>query len=500
MISPSKNTARAAGIALLTLGAALLCGQHNLSADSRISKEEQAAMAELKSDLDKILAVKRMKDVKASIHVRDLDTGQTVYEKDPDRQLNPASNAKIITAAAVLDRFGPSHTFKTEIWSDRKDREGTVEGDIVLTGNGDPFLKWNHLLELAERTRRKGVKTVAGDLVVDDTAFDDRFMPPAFDQKNEEAPYRTTVGAVSAEFSAMTVIVAPRKAGQKPSVRFEPPGDYAIVENSAVSVDSAKEAKSKPLAIRLAKGRGRTRVIITGNTHKGATVRKRVDFPTIYAGHLMKEAFRVVGIKVKGAVRRGKRPEGHRLMARHHSYTMTYNILAMQKWSNNFMAEMLYKSLDLNKNGPATWSGAQSRVEKFLGKAGLKPGSYKFTNGSGLYDANRLSARQFTTLLAYMHTRRDILPDFETSFAIAGVDGTLGRRMKDTGAHRVLRGKTGTLNRVVTLTGTVQTKSGRKLGFSILFNNAKGGAWGFRQIQDKIGARLARYGTNRAQN
>jgi D-alanyl-D-alanine carboxypeptidase/D-alanyl-D-alanine-endopeptidase (penicillin-binding protein 4) len=162
----------------------------------------------------------------------------------------------------------------------------------------------------------------------------------------------------------------------------------------------------------------------------------------------------------------------------------------MQKWSNNFMAEMLFKSLDLGDE-PATYAGAQRRVAEFLDKAKVAKSSYRITNGSGLYDANEISAEALTQLLAYMQTRRDILPEFESSFAIAATDGTLRRRMKGGAADSVLRGKTGTLNRVITLSGYVQTKSGRKLGYSVLFNKTVGGAWGYRNAQNEIGQVLA---------
>lgn len=462
--------------------------------------DTQAIDAELARDIDKILSDKRLKGVRVSVHVRDLHTDKTLYEQHADRKLNPASNAKIITAAAALDRFGPSHTYKTELWGHgKKTGDGQFDGDLALVGGGDPFLEWSHLLEMAERARRKGIKTITGDLLVDDTTFDDVMMPPAFDQKREEAPYRTTVGGVAAAFSAMTVIVSPGKEGKRPAVSFDPPCDYAIIDNKATTVASSRAARKDPLSIKLARDGQRTRVIIRGKTHQGASVRKRVDAPTLYAGHLMKAALKRLGVELKGKVRRAPSPKGGRLLARHKSYTMTYLLVAMQKWSNNFMAEMIFKSLDQGDD-PATWAGAQSRVQDFLGKAGLKPGSYKFTNGSGLYDANELSARQLTTLLAYMETRRDLLPDFEASLAVAGVDGTLGRRMRNTRAQGQLRAKTGTLNKVVTLTGVVWTADGRKLAFSILFNQTKGGAWGYRQIQDKIGARLARHGASRASN
>ncbi len=293
----------------------------------------------------------------------------------------------------------------------------------------------------------------------------------------------------------MTIIISPGNVGKKPNVSFDPPNNYAVIDNRATTVKNKKEAAKTPLSIELkATANKRTKIIITGSTYTGggATLRKRVDYPSMYAGYLMKQALKVVGIQVKGKVKRGEKTKG-KLLARHTSYTLPYLVASMQKWSNNFMAEMLFKSLDLGDD-PATWKGAQDRIARFLEKAGIKRGTYKVTNGSGLYNANEISAAQFTTVLSYLYNqRKDILPEFEASLAIAGSDGTLRKRMVNTPGEDIVRGKTGTLNHVVTLSGYVYTKTGKTLAYSILFNKTKGGAWGYRKIQDEIAARLALY-------
>lgn len=473
----------------LIVAALLLMTSAALAQDKGEAPKAEAAGSDLETRLDKVLTNKRLKKAKVGVHVVDLDDGSVLYARNEDERLNPASNIKLVTAAAVLDKHGTAFTFRTEL---RGRRKGKSVGDLYFKGNGDPFLHWHHLLEMAERLQRKGIREVTGDLVVDDTAYDDAFVPPAFDQKNEQAPYRSTAGAVSASYSAMTVIVYPGKAGQKPTVRFDPPNDYAIVENSATTVANKKEVGKAALGIDIRAAKGRTEVIVTGKTWPGggATVRKRVDAPTIYAGYLMKSALESLGITVKGTVRRGAAQGATTLLAAHTSHATPLLVGLMQKYSNNFMAEMLFKSLDLGDD-PASWAGATKEMKRFLDKVGLDRDAYKLSNGSGLYDANSLSARQFTQILLYMSTRHDIWPEYLSSFANAGVDGTLTRRMRGTSAAGVARGKTGTLNGVSTLSGYVTTRSGRRLAYSILFNKAPGGAWTYRQIQDKFVAELA---------
>lgn len=446
------------------------------------SQDQAPSPEKLEKALSGVLKDKALSGVKMGVHVRDMADGRQLFARDAEQLLNPASNMKIITAAAVLDRYGPAYTYTTEVYGDS--RGDSIQGDLYLSGNGDPFLEWSHLLELAERVRRKGIREVTGDLVVDDSAFDDAFLPPAFEQKNEVAAYRASVSAVAADFGAMTMLVNPGEPGKAPSVSFDPPNDYALITNQATTLEKREEAAKKPLILDLKEENGRSRAILSGTTHTkgGASLRRRVESPSLYSGYLFLQALKTVGIQVKGEVKRGKKDKG-RLLARHQSYTMVYLLGAMQKWSNNFMAEMLFKSLALG-DGPATWAGAQQRAGDFLKKAGIKEGSYKITNGSGLYDANELSASQFTQVLHYLQQRPDLLPDFETTLAIAGTDGTLKRRMRGKATQGMSRAKTGTLNRVVALSGYAYTQSGRKVAYSILFNDTKGGAWAYRKIQD----------------
>jgi D-alanyl-D-alanine carboxypeptidase/D-alanyl-D-alanine-endopeptidase (penicillin-binding protein 4) len=451
--------------------------------------KEQGPKQDLKAALDALFDDKRLQGAKLSVHVRDVRSGDTLYGRKEDALLNPASNMKLVTAAAMLDHLGPDFTYTTELWASGL-RGDVITGDLAIKGNGDPFLEWSHLLELAERVARKGVREVKGDLLVDDTAFDPRYLPPAFDQKDEDDAFRAPVSAVSANFGAMNVLVIPGEVGQPPSVSFDPPCDYADVENKALTVKSKDETAKKPLTVEVRAAGSRTKVIIGGTTtpEGGATVRKRVEDPSIYTGFLLKRALETMGVKVLGEVKRGAAPKD-KLMAKHSSYQLPYLLAAMQKWSNNFMAEGLFKSLDLGDE-PASWEDAAEVVRQFVKKTGVK-GEFKVVNGSGLYDANRFSASQLTRILAYMDKREDVRAEYEASFAIAGVDGTLGDRMKKTPAQGTLRGKTGTLNEVVSLSGYAYTKSGRKLAFSVLFNEASGGAWSYRKVQDELGAILS---------
>ena len=122
---------------------------------------------------------------------------------------------------------------------------------------------------------------------------------------------------------------------------------------------------------------------------------------------------------------------------------------------------------------------------------GLAPGSYIFENGSGLNDVNRITARQLAQLTRAVSQDYEIATEWFTSMAVAGTQGTIGFRMKDTPAKRRLRGKTGTLRGVSALSGTVARPSGDVVAFSILTQGYKTGASHMWKVQNALGVALA---------
>ena len=198
----------------------------------------------------------------------------------------------------------------------------------------------------------------------------------------------------------------------------------------------------------------------------------------------------MVGIDFDGQIRHGTAPtEGEKLLE-HRSAPLMEAVWAMNKWSNNFIAEQLLRVLGDDGDEPSTWEAALQRAEETLEEFGFAPDSYRLNNGSGLYEGNELTARQIVELLRQMNTHR-YGPEFASSLAIAGVDGTLAHRLDDELTQSNLRAKTGTLRDVTALSGYMETAGGRTVAFSILFNDPPRRAWHFRDRQDDIALVIA---------
>ncbi len=203
-----RRSMRAAALAV-----ALLVNPHGFA------QPAPAPGVALASVLEPLLAGLRVPGARLGVIVVDAATGQVVFQHDADLPLNPASNAKILTAAAALSLLGPERRFVTALHGDVR---GGVARELVLKGQGDPSLRTADLLDLARQARAAGLRRVEGDVIVDDTWLGAEHLPPAFEQRpRETAAYRAAVGAVSVDENVLTVRVsAPARRG--PSRRWRP--------------------------------------------------------------------------------------------------------------------------------------------------------------------------------------------------------------------------------------------------------------------------------------
>lgn len=447
-------------------------------------------LEQLRDDIDRILQEGIGSSATVGVRAVDVETGQVLYDKNGGTGLNPASNMKLLTSSAALDEFGPSETFGTRLLADEPE-DGVVDGPLFVEGEGEAFLLFEDVVSWASQLELKGVDRIRGDIVIDDTIFDGEYLPPAFGQKDEDASYRAPIGAVSVNFNAVTVIVTPaERPGEAPDVRMFPPNDHVEIVNQARTVvgpGQQLDFDSEP------DGEGATTIRVGGlvGTRSGEVrSRLRIDHPPAYAGSILQRALAMVGVEVDGRVRTGQTPDDAEVVVGHESQPLSYVIQAMNKWSNNFMAEQLLRRLGVGDDDPSTWNSSREKLLEFVEQAGIDPERIDIKNGSGLYDGNLVSPRQFTTLLRYMLDHRTA-PEFLSSLAIAGTDGTLADRMDDEPTAGRVRAKTGTLAHVSALSGYVTTQSDRRIAFSILFNDTPQKAWRYRPVQDEIVRTLA---------
>lgn len=390
--------------------------------------------------------------------VLDLNTSQRWVAIEADRAMNPASNQKLVTAAVALDALGADFRYRTSLY-------GRVEGDVVhdltLTGHGDPSLTTADLWRLTRALRGQGIREVAGDLIVDQTRFDEKFEPPAYDQQPEEwASFRAPVSAISVDQNTVTLNVVPTAAGTPARVWFEPPGFVDLKGH----VETEPSGRGQAVTWRLAPAPQGVEAILGGHVSDGQPrVRfvRRVADPRALPGKVLGALLRDSGVKWSGKVRLGPLRAKQRL-AYLTSAPLSQLLRELGKHSDNFYAETVFKTLGQGPKGEAATSqAAAERVLAWLASVGLEAKTTKIVNGSGLFDANRISAGTLAELLAKVYLDPELSPDFLAQLAIGGVDGTLGSRFKSAATRGRVRAKTGTLRNVDALAGYVLSSSGR---------------------------------------
>ena len=211
-------------------------------------------------------------------------------------------------------------------------------------------------------------------------------------------------------------------------------------------------------------------------------------------GYLLKNELIEKGIEVIGDVVPGTVPLDARTVAKHLSPPLADIIKLMNKPSDNWIAELLFKTIGAEVMGePGTWTKGRDAVNEFLEEILGEPAAHRFVDGSGLSRYNLLNVELLTQLLVYMYQNFELMPEYLASLPIAGVDGTLGNRMQGVSAEKVLRAKTGTLSGVSALAGYAVTADGEVFAFGILISHYVGSAIPARDIQDQIGNYLTSF-------
>lgn len=440
-------------------------------------------LARIEPLADALSAWVKTRHAELGLVVRDLGSGRELLEHGAARPLNPASNAKLITAAVALSELGPSFRFHAGVHGKLEDG---VAARLVLRSNGDPTFSYADVRAFAERLVALGLKRVSGDVLVDQSAFDDAYTPPAFEQQPREwAAFRAPVSAVALERNTTTLRVFPTEVGKPARVEFEPPG-YVSIQGEVLTERSDKREHVgltlKPhgllLSARVSGG------IPAGKAGLSAT--KRIDNPEVYAGVVLKHELVALGVEVQGDVKRGGEDEPLELVGRD-SVELAQLAPQLGKASDNFYAETLLKALGAFKRGkPGSAENGVSVAHEWLATRKLAEDGLKLGNGSGLYDANRVSARTFTRVLESAYLDPHISRAFQAQLAVGGVDGTLRSRFSALKARGSVHAKTGTLNQVTALSGYVfGPQQETAVAFSVLVTGTTDHA-GARQRMDAL--------------
>lgn len=445
-----------------------------------------ASGGELTRRLDRVLSDPCTKTANQCLIVKSLGSGKLLYSKNADRLMIPASNMKIITSAAALGILKPSFTFKTYFRHSGKRKGEIIDGDLVVEGRGDPHLVSEDLWLMVNELQKRGIRRITGDLVLDDSYFDGETFPSSWKTSSTRRAFEAPMSALALNFNSVTINVYPASTkNEKPLAAVDPQTPYITFVNNMRS--SGKGRSRITIDLKPGKGGGET-IVLGGVVRAGSkekTYYRAVNDPINYFGRTLIGFAKKAGITIDGRVRRGSHDKSLKEIFHHTSRPLYQQLMDMNQYSNNFMAEQLVKTIAAETVGnPGSFEKGLLKVGEYLESLGLPADRFHLADGSGFSRDNRTSCSVIVGLLERLYTQWEGGPEFITSLARMGREGSVEERMVS--SDKAIRVKTGTLKSVSALSGYYPLPSGDILAFAMIQNNLSCGNGDVLAVQDRV--------------
>jgi D-alanyl-D-alanine carboxypeptidase/D-alanyl-D-alanine-endopeptidase (penicillin-binding protein 4) len=436
--------------------------------------------------------------------IQSLNTGEYFYKRNEDKLFIPASNLKLFTTAAGLLTLGSEFTYETSVYTSGEIDGSLLRGDVIIQGSGDPtisgrfydndmyrvFNKW------ADSLLNMGIDEISGNIIGDDNSFDDRGLGSGWSWDYESYWFAAPTSALSFNDNCIDITVLYDRAEGSPVLKISPPSKYVIVLNNVTAVP-----EDSITSIDVYRERGTNVVKVFGTIRESDDTVKTyctVNNPTQYTMVILKEILERRGITVQGYPMDIDDISAQidyarltRLFA-HYSVPLRDIVKVINKNSQNFFAEQLLKTIGLEVKNYGTFENGVEGCKEVFEEMGINPESMVMVDGSGLSRLNMVTPRQIVNLLTYMYNSSQYVP-FYNSLPIAGVDGTLAGRLKNSRAEGRVRAKTGFLGFARSLSGYAMTADNEPVVFSIIGNNFNVPVKLAENLQDLVSLRLANF-------
>ena len=358
------------------------------------------------------------------IYIKNLTTGKVVASYNSSKKFIPASNQKIITTISSLNYLGEDYKFNSYFFIIDKRGGGLTDSSLTTEGEthnfyvdtkGDPTLKSSDLRKIVSFFKKKGLKKINGNIVIENTYF--------------EKPYYNRNWKKSWK-----------------GLSWAPHISSIAIDGNLYSVKGKKD------------------LLMT-------------DRPLYLLGIKLIREFKRQGISLRGNIVLShiplkKKISFNKILYKHSSVKLSEIIKVINKRSNNLFAEQVFKKLSANfHRTPGSWESSAKFVDNFLiNKVKLDKKSFYISDGSGLSSKNKISPESMVKVLAYTKDAEYFI-NFYNSLAVAGVDGTLSKRFNAKPLYKNLKAKTGYIMGVSSLSGYFKSKNGDFYAFSIIVND-----------------------------
>jgi serine-type D-Ala-D-Ala carboxypeptidase/endopeptidase (penicillin-binding protein 4) len=466
----------------------------------------QSIIMDFQKDLEDIFNDPNFANAQWGVVIQSLETGEFLFKKNENKSFMPASNMKIFTTATTLCMLGPNYRYSTRLITNGSIENNVLKGDLIIKGSGDPtfpkkykndslqtlFTSW------IDSLKSSGITEIRGDIIGDDNCFDDQGLGVGWSWDDETYWFSAPTSGLSFNDNCVDLAVSPGEyIGSTAQIKLNPNTNYVTLKNNIRTVPPDTSAN-----LDYFRKSGTNVINAFGVIPLNGTTRVEslsIDNPSLYTATVLKEMLEAAGIKITGnAVDiddvKPKREFTtiYQTLNTSTSLPMSEIIKMVNKRSQNLYAEQILKTLGKELGGVGSVSRAVEIEKKFLSGIGMDPDKLMIVDGSGLSRLDLVTPMQAITLLSYMY-RHKYWKEFYNSLPIAGVDGTLENRMKNSKATNNVHAKTGYINYVRSLSGYVTTKDGEMFVFTMMANHYTVPTSLVNNIQDLVCVRLANF-------
>ena len=384
------------------------------------------------------------------------------------RPVEPPSGLERVTPVAAMETMGPPFAWTTPVYLEGTARDGTVYGNLYIKGQGDPWLVIERMWLLLRRVQGLDINNIAGDIVLDRSAFETVPIDPGEFDGERLRSYNAAPDALLLNFKSVLMTFVPDRASNAAHVNFEPPlAGVQMQTHVPLSEGPCNDYRgvlradlSDPARIRF------------GGRYPASCEEKVWPLayadPASFAVRAIEGMWREMGGQIKGKVREGQVPAGMAPAFQFASPPLAEVIRTINKYSNNVMAQQIFLTLSLQAKGVGTLAGSREVLQDWWrGRFGADDAPL-LGNGSGLSRKDRISAQALARLLQYAWAS-PLMPELMASLPMTGVDGTLKRERWH--AQGTAHLKTGSLRDVASVAGYVDAASGKRYVLVAIVNH-----------------------------
>lgn len=471
---------RIKGIALSLL--VLVLGRPSAVAAQTPAVAGDICPGELGAQVDAIANRPEFSRSRWGILIQPLSSTATLYSRDAQKYFIPASNVKLLTTAAALQKLGADFRIKTSVYSGEN-------GSLYVAGRGDPSITEAQLQSLAQQLKRRGVDRV-NELIGDDSYFQGSAVNPNWEWEDAQAGYGAPVNSLIFNQNAIELLLSPQDLGQPLKVTFAEPklANQWQIQNNSVTV-----AQNESEFIEVGRAFDRPTIRVSGQLKVGAESESAYVAVVNPANNFLQHFQQVLaaeGIPVKQALVASVSRNFNQELATVESPPLAELVRETNRESNNLYAEVLLRLLgkvtdQMPQQQEDTDEIGLKELKTALTQLGVNPNSYILADGSGLSRHNLISPEALVQTLRFM-ANSPAASIYRQSLPIAGESGTLKNRLNSTPNRVILQAKTGTLSGVSALSGYIEVPDYEPLVFSIIVNQSDLSAASMRSATDEI--------------